>query len=278
MLNKAMIVADSGGSGTDWCYVDHFGNKTFFSNRSYHPLHWSEDFILQEKKFWSDKEEMMKAKLHFFGAGCLNQDKASQMKRILEAIGFEEVNVLSDLHAAAFALYKGENGVFGILGTGSVAARIEKGVVLDVTGGLGYILGDEGSGYYFGKLLLRELLNDALPDILAKEIYSILGPKTTIMNEVYGSNSRSFVAGIAKKMNDLTAESLNEIHEVNLNIFIDQLMKRMKSVQHISLVGSYAWHQQKILTDACKKRGISVDLILEKPIADLTEYLLRTTV
>ena len=79
-------------------------------------------------------------------------------------------------------------------------------------------------------------------------------------------------------MNDLTAESLNEIHEVNLNIFIDQLMKRMKSVQHISLVGSYAWHQQKILTDACKKRGISVDLILEKPIADLTEYLLRTTV
>lgn len=273
-----MIVAESGGSGTDWCYVDHFGNRTFFSNRSYHPLYWSEDFILQEKKFWSDRNEMMKAKLHFFGAGCLNQDKASQMKRILEAIGFEDVSVLSDLHAAAFALHKGENGVFGILGTGSVAARIEKGVVLDVTGGLGYILGDEGSGYYFGKLLLQELLNDTLTDIVAKEIYTFLGPKTTIMNGVYGPNSRSYVASIAKTLNELKIDSLSEIHEKNLNLFIDQLIIRMKSVQHFSLVGSYAWHQQKILTDVCKKRGISVDLILEKPIADLTEYLLRTTV
>ncbi|MBP7461169.1 MAG: hypothetical protein KBA26_07750 [Candidatus Delongbacteria bacterium] len=67
------------------------------------------------------------------------------------------------IHHDAFASLMGasaaQNGVIAIAGTGSIVYGIKDQQEVRA-GGWGYLLGDEGSGYYIGNLTIRCLLND----------------------------------------------------------------------------------------------------------------------
>jgi N-acetylglucosamine kinase-like BadF-type ATPase len=56
-----------------------------------------------------------------------------------------------DLVAAAFATYDGTPGISCIMGTGSNSCYFDGDIVKEQVPALGYILGDEGSGSYYGK-------------------------------------------------------------------------------------------------------------------------------
>lgn len=277
MIKSGILVADSGGTGTEWCYVDPNGCKTYFSGRSYHPLYWSEEFIAEQKVLWSTRKEMLKAKLAFFGAGCLSENKAAEMKRILCSIGFSDVKVRSDLHAAAFSSLSHEDGCFAILGTGSVAAEKLGGHVQNIIGGLGYLLGDEGSGYYFGKLLIQKLLKGELPEDLSDTLHRMFGQRSAIIQNVYGIDGRAYLSGMAKLLADNAHPVIRDLHKENISMFFQEIQSKINSENGISFVGSYAWYNQDVLKEVAQKHGISVRKIIEKPIEQLAEYLLRTS-
>ncbi len=56
-----------------------------------------------------------------------------------------------DLTGAAVATSQGETGISCILGTGSNSCYFDGSAVHEEVPALGYILGDEGSGSFFGK-------------------------------------------------------------------------------------------------------------------------------
>jgi hypothetical protein len=276
MNSEPILVADSGGTGTEWCFVDGQGQRTYFSGRSYHPMYWTAEFIAEEKEFWADRNELRDAKLQFFGAGCLAETNANRMKEIFYSFGFSSVDVRSDLHAAALSTLKNKKGSFGILGTGSVAAEFIEGEIVNIVGGLGYMIWDEGSGFYFGKLLIKKLLNGELSADVSNELYRELGTKQEIILKIYGADGRGFLSGLSKLTSSNDQPEIHEIHSENIALYFNFIKKRIDLVNGFSLVGSYAWHNRKIIIELAKEIGVRVDQIIEKPIERLTEYLLRT--
>lgn len=76
----------------------------------------------------------------------------SEKDKVLEQL---KVSIVSDVNLAAMALLNKDQNLGVILGTGSVFFTKEQ-----VYGGFGHSLGDEGSGYYFGKLVIKKYLEE----------------------------------------------------------------------------------------------------------------------
>ncbi|MGN0190147.1 MAG: hypothetical protein ACI39U_00675, partial [Candidatus Cryptobacteroides sp.] len=103
-----------------------------------------------------------------------------------------EVEVFSDMLGAARAVCGHSPGVVGILGTGSNSCVYDgDGIVIAGRGG-GYVLGDEGSGAWFGKMLLSDYIRGLLPRELADGLEDGYGlDYQGIVNGVYGSGAPS---------------------------------------------------------------------------------------
>lgn len=104
--------------------------------------------------------------------------------------GESEVQVMSDATLALHAGHGGNPGAVVIIGTGSVAIlrRIDGQVV--TRGGLGYILGDEASGYAIGRAaarLLARTIDEESSSPFATRIASVLGvdSRESLFNRVY---------------------------------------------------------------------------------------------
>jgi glucosamine kinase len=71
------------------------------------------------------------------------------------------VRVASDAEAAFASATSAADGTVLIAGTGSISGRIRKRRMVGTNGGYGWLLGDEGSGYWIGREAVRATL-DAL--------------------------------------------------------------------------------------------------------------------
>lgn len=95
-------------------------------------------------------------------AGVDRPDDAAVVKSIMKRIGYKaRVLVVNDALVALEAGVPGEPGVVVISGTGSISyGRNAKGEAAR-SGGWGYVLGDEGSGYWIGRAALRAVLRQS---------------------------------------------------------------------------------------------------------------------
>jgi N-acetylglucosamine kinase-like BadF-type ATPase len=79
-------------------------------------------------------------------AGMEDSDNVEKVENLLKEKFHCKVQALHDSALAHAAIFKGEDGIITISGTGSVSYGLCKGKEAR-TGGWGHILGDEGSGY-----------------------------------------------------------------------------------------------------------------------------------
>lgn len=90
--------------------------------------------------------------IFYYGTGCANPSNAKIVRKALEALFPEaKIEVTHDLMGAARALCGREKGIACILGTGSNSCFYNGKKIIKNSPGLGYVLGDEGSGAYLGK-------------------------------------------------------------------------------------------------------------------------------
>src|SRR4051812_46609260 len=76
------------------------------------------------------------------------------------------IEVEHDLTGAARALCGNRKGIVVILGTGSNSGYYNGKKIIRNSPGLGYVLGDEGSGAYLGKKVLQHYLYKTFDDEL----------------------------------------------------------------------------------------------------------------
>lgn len=81
--------------------------------------------------------------------GAAESELAELRSRLLPGLD-AEVLVASDILGAYFAGRSDPAGYIVVSGTGAIAGRIEGGELVRVSDGLGWLLGDEGSGYWLG--------------------------------------------------------------------------------------------------------------------------------
>jgi N-acetylglucosamine kinase-like BadF-type ATPase len=276
---QKLLLADSGGTRTDWCLITEGGQKQFFSGVSYHPAQWNEDFIKEQTQFWLANPEKTEAKLIFYGAGCMNPLVANRIKETFLSWGFLSVEVHSDVHAAGVAAFGNEHGFVAIMGTGSVFAEMNNKEIIQLRGGLGYLLGDEGSGYYFGKLLIQKYLNNAFDAPLTEQLALLLGNRSEVINKVYQAQGKQFLASIAEIIATIDHPSINSVHEENIRLFLDPFLTLdAVTMKGISFCGSYAWGRQAQVIKILEECNINRFKFVKEPIVELAEYTVKSTV
>src|SRR3954466_10205752 len=108
-------------------------------------------------------------------AGVDRPDDARVVRGIMKRIGYKaRVLVVNDALVALEAGAPDCPGVVVIAGTGSIAYGRNERNEAARAGGWGYVLGDEGSGYWIGRAALRAVLREADRRGPATELTSLL--------------------------------------------------------------------------------------------------------
>jgi N-acetylglucosamine kinase-like BadF-type ATPase len=95
-------------------------------------------------------------------AGVDRPDDAAVVRGIMKRIGYKaRVLVVNDALVALEAGAPGQPGIVVISGTGSICYGRNGNGEAARSGGWGYVLGDEGSGYWIGRAALRAVLREA---------------------------------------------------------------------------------------------------------------------
>lgn len=112
------------------------------------------------------------------GAGSSDEVMPGFRQRIVDglaAVGVRApLTVRSDLEAGFASGTADEDGFVLVAGTGAVTGRLEGNRLIRPSGGEGWLLGDDGGGFWFG----REAIRAALSDIDRR------GPKTVLTERV----------------------------------------------------------------------------------------------
>ena len=276
-----ILIADSGSTKSDWLAIDEAGNELVnFSTMGFNPYFHSSNFV--EQKLSSQTEVMKIAlnvgKVFFYGAGSSSQEMCSIIEEGLRRVFSQaEIHVDHDLNGAAFSTWSGVPAITCILGTGSNSCFFDGSTVFEEVPSLAYILGDEGSGSWFGKRLLRAFLYKKLPQSIHDDFVSEYGFTVTDINKkVYTEKNpnvflASFMKFIAKHRD---ADMVKTWLQDGFGAFLDVHVACFENYQQVPVhfIGSVAFHFSDDLCLACEKRGIQMGNLIKKPIEGLAKY------
>ena len=97
-------------------------------------------------------------------AGGLGADTGPILTAALAAAGIDtEVRVAGDVMSAYFSATANPTGYLVLSGTGAISARIVDGELAGLADGIGWLLGDEGSGFMIGHRVVRAAAADGGP-------------------------------------------------------------------------------------------------------------------
>lgn len=278
-----ILVADSGSSKTDWI-TSFADNKKFeFSTSGMNPFFLTEKDIIKILQNTPAVKKIAKdiLEIHFFGSGCSSPDRREVISNALSQV-FKRafISVDSDLTGSAYATCGNNKGLSCILGTGSNISFYNGSEVVDGKHGLGYILGDEASGTYFGKKLITTYLYGLMPADLHKQFarsYDI--SKEILIHHVYQQASPNFyLASFAKFMSehrehpfitDLLRQGFTEFITTAIHSYPDY------GNYNCHFVGSIAHAFEGLLRDTCSQHGVKAGKILKHPIDELFDFIVQ---
>lgn len=277
-----ILVADSGSSKADWIIIKNDTERLEFSTKGINPFFVNEKEIC---KLLSGYAEIQKynskiKEVHFFGAGCSSPDKREIVSNGLSKVFSKAfINVEDDVLGAVYATCGSDKGFTCVLGTGSNVAYFDGDEAHYGVHGLGFILGDEGSGAYFGKKIITAYLYGLMPNALKKSFESFCQiDKETIIVNVYQKPYpniylASFSRFMYKQRNDKLIQSiLFEGFEEFAKTHILRLPNYQDYPCHF--VGSISYFFQDVVAEVCRKHKIKLGKVEASPINGLTEYIL----
>ncbi len=267
------LIGESGGSKTDWCLVDAVGKRRYFTTESYHPEFIDDGFMDRNRRFWSE-QALDEIRLEFFGAGCYREDGAERMAGVLADRGFQQLAIHSDMLGAALAANNGD-GWCAICGTGSVVFKVKDRQIVKLIGGKGHVDGDEGSGFYFGKLFMEEARIS--PDFRSK-YRAVLGENMTwddLLIDPASYEAKKRYARLPWLFRNQQNDALiRELHRKNIRRFT---ALHLDGVKELGLCGSYAFYHSHLFREIMEEEGVRITHIIERPIERLTDHLINDT-
>ena len=165
---QAQLIADSGATKCDWILLGGQKAKKF-TTQGISPYFLSPDEItnLLQKKVMPQLKDAKIEAVHFYGTGLSLPANQKILKQVLRRqFKNAALEVSTDMLGAARALCGREKGIACILGTGSNSCYYNGKKIVRNSPGIGYILGDEGSGAYLGKKLVQYYLYDTMEEPL----------------------------------------------------------------------------------------------------------------
>jgi len=277
-----ILIADGGSTKTSWCQLSETGQRVYFNTEGYNPdFVNTQDIINSLSKNLPDtlpREEVRE--IYFYGAGVSSPAKAEVIAAAMRHIfsGANKIEVTEDLLAAARALLGHGPGFAAILGTGTNSCIYDGQKITHNVDSLGYFLGDEGSGSFLGKRLLRDYLRGLLPDGLQealKEEYH-LGTRNDIIDRLYNQAlPNRFLASFAKFAYDHNNVSYcRQIVVEAFEAFFQNIVLHYPDYQKYTFncIGSVGYNFRDALTQVANSHGMQVGKIIRSPIDDLVSF------
>ena len=277
-----ILVADSGSSKTDW--MAYSPSRTLsFHTQGINPYFLNAQdiskILANNKEFAAIADDV--EEIYFFGAGCLTPDKHEVVSNGLSSF-FKNafVSVDHDLKGSAYATCGDQPGLACILGTGSNIAYYDGKNVFTGLHGLGYILGDEGSGTYFGKKILVSYLHKTMPKELREAFKNTFQvTKEIAVENVYQKPfPNSYLASFSKFMMQFRQHPfIQKVLKDGFQEFIDTNVRDYKDHENIdcNFVGSISYYYQDELRSVFAANNLKIGKILQKPIEGIFEHILK---
>lgn len=277
-----LIVCDSGSTKADWMVAKDGKITDEFNTMGFNPFFHDADKVFSEltKNASARKHQEEKSTIYFFGAGCSSSDRNRIIKNGLQKFFTNaEIIVDHDMLGAAIAACGNSAGLVCILGTGSNTAFYDGSQLSETIHGLGYIMGDEGSGSYYGRKLITSFLYRIMPGELRKKFFEKYQMTKEVMNEnVYNRpNANVYLASFSTFLSDnkdhpwiqeLVRKGMQEFYETNIVSYPEH-----KSYP-VHFIGSIAYHFTDILHSVAEKCGFEVGKIIVRPVEDLMKHYL----
>ncbi|MHB1278655.1 MAG: N-acetylglucosamine kinase [Bacteroidia bacterium] len=279
-----ILLADSGSTKCDWLLVEKDGRQIdAFKTMGFNPFFHTRERIEEEIRGHSGLMKIADQVKYvdYYGAGCSQDAQRFVIEKALSSIFTSaSIDVDHDMKAAVYATWQEEPCITCILGTGSNAAFFDGRTVHSKNAGIGYILGDEGSGAYFGKKLLAAYLYGQLPAGAARDLEQEYGVnRSGIFQNVYEKpHANIYLSGFTPfiaKYKDLPLFD-TMLHE-GMKSFLQIHVCGFDGFENVKthFVGSVAFHFQTALHRAAADLHVQVGQIIQAPIKKLLDYHVR---
>ena len=267
------IIADVGGTRGRWVIVDKTKIKTIETS-GFNPYSYnisSLDKILEslKKSIRSFKIE----RISYYGAGINNlQAKSIVEKSIKNHFLNTEVDVFSDLLGSCRALCKDKKGVVSILGTGSNSCYFDGNQIKNKINSLGYLLGDEGSGYVLGKSFLKKHLRNEFPNNLSISFNDNFNIKENFLRDIYKGDSYNMISKISKFIYTVKKEKIiNKLLIDHFTYYFKEIILKYNT-KNIYLSGSVAHYFSDEIKEVSRGYNFNIMKIIKDPIDHLIKY------
>jgi len=273
------LIADSGATKCEWCLIIDGKKKTILTQGiSPYFLDEAQIVTILNKSLIPKLKEVIIEEVFFYGTGLSNANNALVVKKVLKTL-FKKAKIIieTDLTAAARALCGKKKGIACILGTGSNSCYYDGKKIQKNSPGIGYILGDEGSGAYLGKKVIQHFLYNTFDEeIMARFEKRFMTTPIEILEKVYkqplaNRYLASFAIFLAENRGHYMIEN---IIEDGLNdFFFTHIYKYKESWTYpINFIGSIAFGFKDVLQDLCKTYELELGRVFKTPMKGLIEY------
>lgn len=273
------LIADSGATKCEWVLLKNGRKKTIITN-GISPYFMASEQVdeLLATELLPNLKKVAVDQVHFYGTGLANVDNEATVKAALKrAFRSAKINTHTDLVAAARALCGNTKGIACILGTGSNSCYYNGKKIMKNSPGLGFILGDEGSGAYLGKKVIQYYLYNTFDeDLRARFDARFTTNSKEILEQVYRKPiPNRYLAGYAIFLAENRGHYMIEnIIEDGLNdFFFTHLHKYRESwLYPIHFIGSVAFGFKDVVQELCNSYELELGKVLKAPMDGLVDY------
>ena len=272
---------DAGASGTKWALINENGlvRAGVFEAMDGHL--YRESSVERMRKVLSEiAHEINGLKVSSVYMGITGVTHDGSIEKEIDAVFNSPSTVVSDIELAYRANFAQGAGILLYAGTGSVSFAIDEKGMIHKIGGWGYLLGDEGAGYWIGKEAIRltlfqlesgkSLVEKSLAHLILKQIQGI--DWEAIKTFVY-SKDRSAIAALSKVVDSAAAsgdtDAMNILNGAALHLSelvnridgnLDRKSLPVKFTGGISSSKSLYLELQKILHDRVSISSVDIAL------------------
>ncbi len=275
-----LLIADSGATKCDWTLISSNNRKKRVSTTGLSPYFLSGQQITQklQEELLPHLGRALPDEVYFYGTGLSNPNNVKVVRKSLrDTFSGAYIAIENDLLGAARALCGKEKGIACILGTGSNSCFYNGSKIVKNSPGLGYILGDEGSGAYLGRKVIQYYLyNTYDEDLRSRFDAKFVTNPVEILENVYkkplpNRYLASFAIFLAENRGHYMVEN---IIEDGLNDFIVTHLYKYREAwtSPISFTGSIAFGFKDVLQELFDSYELQLGRVLQSPMEGLISY------
>lgn len=240
-----LLGIDGGGTKTE-IYLSDFKSKIIF-NAKFSGSNYLAKGLDETSKVISDIFEFLNKHdidmnnidgICFGAAGAGREKDRNILKNMFKDLGYKgKLFLYEDAYISLVGAHGKERGIIIISGTGSIALAIDNSKNVYRVGGWGHLIGDEGSGYYIGKLALNAIFRAydgrCEKTILTNSILKHLNLSSVedLLYYIYkNGNDKTKISGLAQIVIESAIEK-DDISETIIKNAINELIFMISTIR-----------------------------------------------